>query len=256
MGGVVPGSRRFAHLTVIVSVFLHASAGLGLLAVSFWNISKLTPKRESIVLRTGGALPAGDPAPAQAAPSERKPKRVVPRTNETVQPQKQPAAVISETSPATGTAATATGTGGGTGGGGGIGDGNGTGIVGIGTGDGEPQTVPDVPPAPRPVKPATAVPQEIIEGGRIAGTKQILLPASVLTTLRNQGVSQVSARAQVCIDERGVPSSIGFRESSHYGEVDGVLAREMGKWRYRPYLVSGETVPACFIVTFRYRITD
>jgi outer membrane biosynthesis protein TonB len=253
--GVQDGSRRFVRVTVSVSVFLHALAGLGLLGYSFWKISKLTPKTSELVFY-GGAPSMGGPPPAAATPKAATPKRVpLQKTHEVVQPTDK--TTSPSENPDSASSATAAGTGSGDGTGGpGDGTGTGTGIEGIGPGDGPPQLVPDAVQPPDPPKPPETIAQEMIEGQRIAGTERILLPANVLALLRRDNVSQVQAVARICVDEQGNAASIRFRRPSGYSSVDEVIEREMSKWRYRPWLVKGQAVSACFVVIFNYRITD
>jgi hypothetical protein len=248
------GSGRFVRLTVVVSVLLHATAGLGLLAFSFWKISKLNPRPTELTF-------VGDPtlqmmgSPAPTAPTPRTPptvKPVKPRVRETTQPQAAVLPVEEQAVPGASNQFTAPG---------GAGDGTGSSnVVGPGTGDvpggqGGDDPVATVVPPEKKEEPK-AIAQDMIEGQRIAGTSQILLPANVLTSLRSDRVSEVRARIQLCVNERGSVSSLTFRRSSGRADVDEVITREMSRWRYAPYVVGGEAVSACFIVMLNYRITD
>jgi len=249
-------SGRFVRLTVVVSVLLHATAGLGLLAFSFWKISKLNPRPTELTF-------VGDPtlqmmgSPAPAAPTPKVPPTakppVKPRVHETTQPQVAVLPVEEEPVPGASHEFTAPG---GTGDGTGSSNiaGPGTGDVPGGQGDGPPQDAATI--ERKEEKEPKPIAQAMIEGQRIAGNSQILLPANVLTSLRNDRVSEVRANVQLCVNDRGSVASLTFRRSSGRADVDEVITREMSRWRYAPYVVNGETVSACFVVILNYRITN
>lgn len=108
--------------------------------------------------------------------------------------------------------------------------------------------------APPPPAPPQNVAQQMLEGQRIAGDKQIQLGDANNTMLKNQGINKMVVKAQMCLDAGGVPRSIEFKKSSGYSEVDGRIRGEMNKWRYRPYVVAGKAIPVCFVVIFNYTI--
>ena len=116
-------------------------------------------------------------------------------------------------------------------------------------------TPPPVDPTPPPAEPKL-IPQHMIEGSRISGDAQIALPAAVLSSLHAQGVRAFSVSAKLCVDEGGAPASVTFRQSSGYPDVDRAIDAGMRSWRYRPYVVDGQPIQACFVVVFKYKITE
>ena len=254
--GIPDGSRRYVRLTVTVSVILHVAAGLGLLVFSFWKISRLSPRAAEVTYFGGSLPPLGDPAPAAAAAPEVTPKKSKPkpRPDETLQPTDK-TETVPEAPSAVATAqtvGTSTGSEDST-------EGLGTGDRGQGVGDGPPQIEPievPGPPDPPPEKPRVPVQVEtkVIEGLRIAGTRDIQLPDHVVAVVRANGVSQLQVATTMCTSEDGRPSSVQIDKGSGFAQVDAVIRQGMSGWRYRPWMVNGTAMRACFRVVFNYRI--
>jgi hypothetical protein len=223
--------------TLAVSVLVHVAAGFGLLVLSFWKISKLTPKPQEIVFSSALALPTvaqANPGPAREPGRAAAGKRVA---------RKIAAAVTTPAPAATGTEepgdTEAVPHGGGTS----------VGLDLVGTPPGE--IVADAPPPPPP----PMVDQVSIEAQRTAGTRELHLPDGVVAQLRGQGISQLRVSAHVCIDEAGQVASLRFGGSEGHELAEPTLRAGIAGWRYRPWQVNGQPVRACSVVVFNYRIT-
>jgi hypothetical protein len=249
--GTQDGSSRFFRLTVAVSIALHVAAGAVFLVASFWKITKLNPKGQELVFHS--TLPSE--APAAAAPSA----PAAPEKGRIDHPQRttQPDAtrpVASATPAAEPASAPSGGVPGGTGD-----DPDGT-AEGVGAGTGGPVGLGteaiDIPEVPKIPPPTQELAPEQLEGQRVSGDPRILLPDGVLSMLRGQGVDRLGVAVRLCVDATGRPSSIGFARSSGYAQVDEVIRREIGRWRYSPWMVDGVATAACFPVVFQYKITD
>jgi hypothetical protein len=252
--GVPDGSRRFVRTTVAVSMALHIAAGATLLVASFWKISRLAPRAAELTFVGGSPAPLGEPAAAAAAPEKKSIKREAPRPDETVQPTDKRPEPAEPTGPITTTVGTPDGVDDPTL------DGPGTGTTGDGPGDGPPAIVPVVvAPDPVPQKkdppPVPAmIDRKMIEGQRIAGTREIQLPDRVVAMVQANGISQLKVMTTLCIDESGQPSRISVNRSSGFADVDAVVKSGMSGWRYRPWMVNGQPARACFGVVFNYKI--
>ncbi len=257
--GASDGSRRFVRLTVSVSVLLHVTAGIALLVVSFWKITRLTPKSQELVFSGYSQPPEGDPAPA-ATPSppapEQKPKlpdSTSPVEKKALAEQTPDPETQAEEDPSSQTTTESPGSD--PGGGGGLRTDLGIWNGGPGVGVGVPEGNPDAGPPPPPEKDDPAiVEQRVIEAQRIAGTREIQLPDGVLATLRANGTTTLRVSTKLCINEKGEPATISIGGTSGYDQVEPTIRSEMSRWRYRPWVVNGKAMQACFGVTFNYRI--
>jgi hypothetical protein len=247
-----PEGSRAKSLTIAVSVAVHAAAGLVLVGMSFWKIDRLPASdRVDIVMQGGLSAPPGEPL-APSTPKANDLKRV--KTDETVQPtDRKPLDTPASNAPSgpagpSGPACDGCDP-----------DGTGTtpfagpGPEGPGPSFEPPPSIDLSPPVIEP--PPANIAQDAIEGQRIAGTAQIRLGDPLRSSLSAQGVSALKVVAQMCLDTQGAPRSITIRTPSGFEAVDETVADGMRAWRYKPYRVAGDAVPACFIVVFNYRIT-
>jgi TonB family protein len=56
------------------------------------------------------------------------------------------------------------------------------------------------------------------------------------------------------VDERGVPSAVRVRQSSGHTMLDEAAVAAVDKWRFRPALSAGKTVPRRVIVPIEFRL--
>jgi protein TonB len=256
--GVQDGSSRFFRLTVGVSVLLHVAAGVTLIVASFWKIARLTPHHQELVFLDQGPIDNSPPPPAAEPPRPEPPQKTNPREGDpaapraikpaesstTDRPDTPPEKLPSGPSQESNSQETT--------------DDPGTPFGPPGSGPGrkvgefDPSAMP--PPPPDPPAPAQ-VEQRMLEGQRIAGTREIQLPDSVLSSLRSSGTTKLRVSTQLCIDEAGRAASIRVSGSAGYELVESTIRNAMEQWRYRPWVVNGKTMRACVNVTFNYSIT-
>lgn len=111
-----------------------------------------------------------------------------------------------------------------------------------------------VPPPPPPPPPAANVPQSILEGLRVSGTKSIVPDPPTRATMVQAKKARVVAVMKVCIDDKGSVSSVTQLKSSGFPAYDRKILAEMQKWIYNPYKQNGRAVPVCSTVTLAYDV--
>jgi protein TonB len=249
MGAKQERPNKWVRVTITVSFAAHVIGILGLLIYSFWKIEKL-PVKDTSVLYMAAAMATPPPPPPPPPPPKRssvkktevkKPTEVVQPTKDQKPPEPEPAA---EETPDNGVE-------------GGVEGGVAGGEVGGELGGELGGTLGGQVTAPAPPPPPAApqnVAQAMLEGSRIAGDPQIQLGDANVMLLQQQGVRKLQVKTQMCLTDGGQPKSISFKKSSGYSEIDAKIRNEMGKWRYRPYVVAGKAVPVCFMVIFNYKI--
>jgi TonB family protein len=101
-----------------------------------------------------------------------------------------------------------------------------------------------------------AEPREVLlydlERLRIAGERHIVPDDRELEEIWRRG-RRTEGRVKLCVDERGVPSAIRVVWSSGFADYDHKLGSLMKHWRFKPFLVAGQPIPVCTMVTFRWR---
>jgi TonB family protein len=250
----VDPARRRVRWTVAVSMVAHAAAGVALLTYSFWKIERLAYKDRSMLSMPGVlGLPPGEPERAPAAPQASRPRK--PATPaELTQPREATSPTATEPADRTPSGTTdALGPGG-----------HGDDPEGLATGPGgggggpiglvDPSAVPTEIPAVTPPPPPADASQKEMEARRLAGDGRVLLPSSMLASLKAQGQTHFSVTVKVCVDESGVPSSRAVAQSSGIAEVDAFVMEGTGRWRFAPYTVNGAPVRACFLATLNKSI--
>ncbi|MBL4632286.1 MAG: AgmX/PglI C-terminal domain-containing protein [Kofleriaceae bacterium] len=99
--------------------------------------------------------------------------------------------------------------------------------------------------------PPKIVPQQAIESKRISGDKQIHPPTDVITKIAHSQKRAITV-VKMCLDKSGNVNTLSMLKSSGYPSYDTKIKSEMRRWKYRPFLVNGNTVPVCTSVTFIY----
>lgn len=258
-----PGRRRTRNVVISTSVAVHALALTAVAIAATWNIDKLELDSRGVTV-SGLMLPGdsgggGMPQATALVPKVVKPRKVIPK--DTVQPDKDRPQIEQDTpvEPAPSTAATAEGGLGGTiPGNGKAGDGLGVDVptdgagckqppCGEGTDDGTEQ-----PKAkPKKVEPQNISPK-VAAGLRISGNDQIAAPDSVRAAMLRENTEKVIGTVKLCIGGDGRIERASMSKSTGYDAYDKKLLGEMRLWRYRPYRVGGDAVPACTAVTVVY----
>lgn len=93
---------------------------------------------------------------------------------------------------------------------------------------------------------------DVAKGLRKSGNDQIPAPTSVRTQMMRASKTKAVGTLKLCLDARGRVERVQVLKSTGYDEYDELLQKEMRAWRYEPYKVDGEGVPACTVVTIVY----
>jgi hypothetical protein len=94
--------------------------------------------------------------------------------------------------------------------------------------------------------------QQLHEGKRISGTRNITPDDHTKTAIQRSRVHRVVGSFRVCLDENGAPESVLPLRSTGYANYDRELMAGMQQWRYEPYAIDGIATPVCTGVTFIY----
>ncbi len=70
--------------------------------------------------------------------------------------------------------------------------------------------------------------------------------------MKKQGTTRLVTVIKMCLSSSGIPDKLRLLKSSGYRAYDKKIIIELGKWRYRPFLVNGRPVPVCTSVTLLY----
>jgi hypothetical protein len=229
---------------VIPSIAVHVGIIVALLFLGAWHLDKLDagPRHIDIgYVPQPPPAPEGSPAPKKATPFEHKhlpPPKVI------VVPPETPAKP--DTTPEVADPNDGNGNGLGSGSGNGSGEGH-------GSGDG-PCTVDCGPP----VVATVVVPKKVdlmpgvLNGLRISGETQFQPSGATKSDMQFHQVDKLRATFQVCLDTSGNVSSARELHPTGYAEYDDTLKAGIAAWRYRPYMIGGQGIPACGIVSFVY----
>jgi hypothetical protein len=231
-------------------------AGFFIIA-GMWKIEKLqidrvAPTNLATFIPPGDSGGGGPPAASVQPPTAVKVIRK--RVKEAV----QPVVVKAETTTTLQTAATdpsqAPGNGKGGDGGGVDKPADGAGCVAQPCGVGDPaekkEVIPplELPPAPKP----TIVAPSVVAGLRISGETQIAPSSVVVNEIARDGTDRVLGNFKICLSTDGSVSSVQTLKSTGYPAYDADITRGMRTWRYRAYMIGGNAVPVCSVVTFAY----
>jgi periplasmic protein TonB len=234
---------RARPLAFAASALLNGGLVAGLIVWSFWDLEKVHAKSVPVVFTVAAAPPPPPPPPPPPATPAVVARRKVVTPQELVQPIRQ----VADERPiepveggATSTVAEAGEAGGVEGGTPGSTGGEPGGAGGPGAGD-EPPTPVDVL-------------LEGVEAQRVAGTRELSLPAAVKQAMVARGTREAAAAVKLCLDASGRPARIEVMRSTGFPEADERIRLGMSEWRYRPYRVNGMAVPVCTAVVFRYRL--
>jgi TonB family protein len=93
---------------------------------------------------------------------------------------------------------------------------------------------------------------DVARGLRKSGNERIPAPQSVRVSMMRANESRLVGTIKLCLDTRGHVDRVQVLKSTGYDKYDDVLVDEIRDWRYEPYKVEGEPVPACTVVTIVY----
>jgi len=97
-------------------------------------------------------------------------------------------------------------------------------------------------PAPLPTGPVTVAPNAV---SKLSGD------TPNVSKFRGQSLPPIAA-AKLCIDKAGAVTSVEFVGKLDH-RVANDLADQLKTWKYKPYLLRGTAVSACFVVTMRMK---
>ena len=227
---------------VLPSIVFHVGLVVALLFLGAWHLDKLDAGKNRVTI---GYVPQpppaseGSPAPKTAKPFVH--KHIV---HELVTPPETP--VKPDTTAATDSTDGPPGNGLGSG----SGDGSGT---GPGTTDGPCVADCGPPVVEKPVEQKKVIlPPTVLMGLRIAGDTQMQPSGATKSDMQFRQVEKLNATFQVCLDPSGNVASSRQLHPTGYAEYDDTLKAGIATWRYKPYMVNGQGIPACGIVSFVY----
>lgn len=124
------------------------------------------------------------------------------------------------------------------------------GVVG---GDVNGYAPPPPPPPPPPPAPPQVVPPKALESSRTGGNPEIRPDEASRKQIIKDGKDKVVSSWKLCLDNKGVISTVSMLKSSGYPGYDTKIETTMRTtWTYSPYILNGKAVPVCSAVTFIY----
>ena len=102
-----------------------------------------------------------------------------------------------------------------------------------------------------PAHATTMVSPSVFATLRIAGETQIV-PDEPTRKAIAKADKKVIGSFKLCVDTKGIVSSVALLKSTGYRDYDDKLQFTMRSWRYRPILVGGKPVAICGVITFIY----
>jgi len=229
---------------VIPSIVFHTGLVVALLFLGAWHLDRLEPGRRDVTI---GYVPPpppaseGSPAPKAAKPFEHKKHITHDIETPPEPPAKPPTADVPDTP-----------------------DGQSGNGLGSGSGEGS-GTTPGITDGPCTVDCGKTVVEKkkieqnkvdllptVLMGLRISGDTQMQPSGATKSDMQFHQLDKLRSTFQVCLDASGNVSSARQLHTTGYAEYDASLKAGIATWRYRPYMVGGQGIPACGIVSFVY----
>ncbi|HEX8113609.1 MAG TPA: TonB family protein, partial [Kofleriaceae bacterium] len=114
-----------------------------------------------------------------------------------------------------------------------------------------PTAAPAASPGPTPTRPVAIAPSAL-ELQRVAGDTDVHPSKQTRSAMIRDGVSSVKGTVRVCVDTVGVVTETMLTEATGYDEYDKKLIAAVRGWRFRPYVVNGQTFAVCSTAEFVY----
>lgn len=119
------------------------------------------------------------------------------------------------------------------------------------------ETLPLPPPPSRskqqvPIVFAEGAARNFTVGKRIKGEIHIIPDDRIKVDLTKSGISRLSGRFRVCVDDHGAVESVLPLRSTGYASYDRAILGKILQWVYSPFLVDDRPVPVCIAVAFNY----
>lgn len=230
---------------VVASLGAHAALAFALFAAGIWHLQRLDPERRRFDL----AVAAPPPPPPAGSPAAAHALKIAPKVHRRIVHEPVQPTVTSEVQVVEDTGA---GSGDGSGSGTGSGSGSGSGTCTLPSCGVLPQIAPPALPQQPPPLVRPTLPPRVLQALRISGDTQIEPPDDVKIAMERDGRSRTMAIFELCLDSGGNVHGVRLVRSSGYSGYDQRLTEAMWRWRYHPYRVAGQAVPACGVVTFDY----
>jgi TonB family protein len=244
---------------VVISVLVHAVAGLAAVAYSFWHIEEVTPARVTVTFISAASLPVPPPPPpplasgaaASAAPKHRPAARLKTDPTPVLVPDKIKPTPVIEAPPAvveTPHAAPAGDPAGKTG----AGEGTATG-EGIGKGPKGPGTTPCNGPncSATGIPGATGAPK-FLPPQMGAKLKVSGADPDFPAFLRQRSGTNYMVLAKICVAASGAVDGVTLLKRAD-PTLDNNVLSAVKAWRYQPMTANGMPVPFCYVMRFEFK---
>lgn len=243
-------SRR--RITVVISVLVHAAAGIAAIAYSFWHVEEISPPTVTVTFVSAAAAPPPPPPPpplgggaAPKHPRVARPKTATPTQPEQPKPVETPVkAPVVETPKAAPTEAPAKapeGDGSGSGRGAGSKNGVAGGVPG-GVANGVVGGAVGAPPTMKPKFLPPAMGAQL----KLSGADPDFPPRLATPGARYLVV------AKICVSVAGAVDSVTIQKHAE-PTLDGNVVTTVKTWRFRPETVNGMPVPFCTFKNFEFK---
>jgi len=91
-----------------------------------------------------------------------------------------------------------------------------------------------------------------LELQRVAGDTDVHPSKDTRSTMIRDGVSSVKGTVRLCVDTVGAVTQTTLTDATGYDEYDRKLIAAVRGWRFRPYVVNGQTFAVCSTAEFVY----
>jgi len=114
--------------------------------------------------------------------------------------------------------------------------------------------IPKPAPAQATSGPPKNIPYSELEPLRVAGERMPELPGNTKTIMRRDKVDRMLVGLKVCVNDRGVPTTVQMLKRSDYDEVNAKITADIKRWRFKPYVKNGQSYAVCAPVVLNYQL--